>query len=321
MRNATFRFEPGEQARKAGDKCGRFKRLGWFAVSVWVVSTAISGAPNAAYAVPEKSPATDGERWWRLRSATRTEDGSIDRTATDHAIASFEAESQRESESIEARLKLVEGLYFLGHFVVTDGDERANIFDHSVAVTNEMLAILARRVGKPDLNALDAEHQAELLRAEPDAAAVHFWAAIDWGLWGLANGYVASGTKGVASRIRRHARIVIDLDDTYADGGGYRLLGRLHTVAPRIPFVTWWIDRDKGIDLLRRAYSISKRDARNGLFLAEALLKYKPSDRPEALRLLQEVAQRTPARDKVVEESEVIDEARAQLKTETGGGG
>jgi hypothetical protein len=97
------------------------------------------------------------------------------------------------------------------------------------------------------------------------------------------------------------------------EGGGLRLLGRLNTVTPRVPFITGWIDRASGIAFLERANAISTRDARNPLFLAEALLDHAPGRRDEALRLLREVAGREPDPANVVEETETLVEARRRL--------
>jgi hypothetical protein len=130
----------------------------------------------------------------------------------------------------------------------------------------------------------------------------------------MEHGRLASARRDVASRIRRHAEVLIALDERYADAGGLRLLGRLHTATPRVPFVTGWVDRQLGIDLLRRANRISTRDGRNPLFLAEALLEHAPERRAEAIELLREVASRHPAPERLVEDSETIHQARRQLE-------
>jgi hypothetical protein len=83
-----------------------------------------------------------------------------------------------------------------------------------------------------------------------------------------------------------------------------------------VPFVTGWIDRRQGIELLRRAHATSTRDARNALFLAEALLEHASDRRAEAIALLREVAARSPAPASVVEETETIDAARRRLAAE-----
>ena len=132
----------------------------------------------------------------------------------------------------------------------------------------------------------------------------------------MEHGSLAAARRDAAGQIRRHAEVLIELDPRYADGGGLRLLGRLHTATPKVPFVTGWIDRRQGIELLRRAHALSTRDARNALFLAEALLEHAPDRWAEAIALLREVAARSPAPESVIEETETIDAARRRLAAE-----
>jgi hypothetical protein len=141
----------------------------------------------------------------------------------------------------------------------------------------------------------------------------HFWGAIAWGLWGMSHSYFASGTKGVAGKIRDHAQAVILLDSNYADAGGLRLLGRLHTATPKIPLFTGWIDRTEGLELLERAYEVSDRDPRNALFLAEAILEFRPEQKERALELLREVSSRSPDPSYLVEQTETLSSARLLL--------
>jgi hypothetical protein len=132
----------------------------------------------------------------------------------------------------------------------------------------------------------------------------------------MERGNLAAARRDAAGHIRRHAEVLIELDPGYADAGGLRLLGRLHTATPKVPLVTGWIDRRRGIELLRRAHATSTRDGRNALFLAEALLEHAPDRRAEAIALLREAAARQPAPESLIEESETIDAARRRLALE-----
>jgi hypothetical protein len=123
-----------------------------------------------------------------------------------------------------------------------------------------------------------------------------------------------AAAKNAARRIRDHARIVTLIDPEYADAGGMRLLGRLHTATPRVPLFTGWIDRREGLELLGRANTISTRDPRNPLFLAEAILDHDPRRSVEALELLTELARRAPDPAYVVEQTEILEQARALLR-------
>lgn len=99
----------------------------------------------------------------------------------------------------------------------------------------------------------------------------------------------------------------------YSAGGPQRLFGRLHTVTPRLPLFTGWIDPAEGIRKLERAVAISTADPRNELFLAEALLRHAPGRRAEARALLARVAARSPTPAELVEQSENLAAARRRL--------
>ena len=129
----------------------------------------------------------------------------------------------------------------------------------------------------------------------------------------MAHGNFASARRGVAGKIRYHTRLLIKIDRKFADAGGMRILGRMHTVAPRVPFFTGWINRKRGIELLREAHKISKNDPRNALFLAEAIIKYQPENAAEARSLLKEAAAFSPDPDYLIEQSLTIDTAKKVL--------
>ena len=53
-----------------------------------------------------------------------------------------------------------------------------------------------------------------------------------------------------------YSETLIALDERYEDAGGHRILGRLHTLAPKVPFVTGWVDHGKAVSELRRAVAL-----------------------------------------------------------------
>jgi len=119
--------------------------------------------------------------------------------------------------------------------------------------------------------------------------------------------------KGVANKIRDYSELVIALDDKYENAGGHRVLGRLHTEAPRIPLITGWVDRDVAISELERAVEAAPNDLRAHLFLTEALLKFDARRHDEAMDRLQWLVQQSPNSELVVEEIQVIEEAKLLL--------
>ena len=117
----------------------------------------------------------------------------------------------------------------------------------------------------------------------------------------------------MADRVRHYGEVAVALDERYADAGGHRLLGRLHTLAPKIPFFTGWVDHDKAVSELRRAVELGPGDPTNSLYLAEALLEFQPEKRAEAVALLRRLAGEKPSPEHLVEEEKVLAQARALL--------
>jgi hypothetical protein len=252
-----------------------------------------------------------GDQAWQNRA-----NGFLDRHVVGHApsataVAAYEEALEAEPDNLRLHFKLMEALYFEAFFASNEPATQQQTAEQEVALAARALALIeAEAGGIDDLESWSSERQARLLEQAPEVAQAHFWAAVSWGLWGMSHSHFASARHGVAKKIRDHARAVITLDQDYADAGGLRLLGRLYTVTPKVPFVTGWIDRREGLALLRRAVTISRRDPRNLLFLAEAILEYEPDSRTEALDLLREVAAREPAPDALVEQSETLERAR-----------
>lgn len=241
---------------------------------------------------------TRGDAAWARRAEGFAASGKVAPRPTAEAVAAYEEAIAAAGPSPRLAGKLVDAVWFQGHFALADGRGARALYDRAIEVAE---AAVARAVAQGD-----AMGEAE----------ARFWAAIAWGVWGLEHGYFAAGLRGVAGRIRDHGERAAALDETLANGGPRRLLGRLHTVTPKLPLFTGWIDPARGIANLERAVAISTTDPRNQLFLAEALLDHAPARRAEALALLARVAERAPDPAELVEQSETIAAARRRLSAE-----
>jgi len=260
-----------------------------------------------------------GDEAWQRRAEGFLETGKLNKGPIDAAIAAYEEALVSEPENLEVYFKLMNALYFKGYFVSENRKEKKRLADRGIELTESALAIVARRGagGTAQLNELNDEERVERLSKVPDAVGAYFWASVNWGIWAMAHGNLDAARRNVATKIRDDAQMVIWLDDRYWDGGGYRLLGRLHTDTPKVPLFTPWIDRHYGIELLRKANAISTRDPRNPLFLAEGLLRFEPEHEQEALALLRDLVSRTPDSEHPVQDRYYIDEARRVLDAHT----
>jgi protein involved in temperature-dependent protein secretion len=106
---------------------------------------------------------------------------------------------------------------------------------------------------------------------------------------------------------------VIALDPAFEEAGGYRVLGRLHQRAPRIPYITGWISRAEGLRNLRLAVRTAPKNFVNRHFLAEALAAGGSSARAEAIQIETELVADTPSPAHLVEDLAIQDEAKKNL--------
>lgn len=235
------------------------------------------------------------------------------------AIAGYEDAVAADPGDLEARWKILRALYFQGEHVVRGDDARQEVFDRGRQAGEAALDRLAASVGgREALDELAPAARAARLARVPEAAAIHFWAAVHWGLWGDAFGRLAAARQGVAGKIRDYAETALALDETYETGGPHRVLGRLHALAPRIPFFTGWIDRDRAIAELERALELAPTDPLNRLYLAEALLEHAPERSAEALDHLRALVRRPPDPSRLIEDAAAREAARELLERERG---
>jgi hypothetical protein len=142
---------------------------------------------------------------------------------------------------------------------------------------------------------------------------MHFWAAVAWGEWALVRGKLTAARQGAGGRIRDLAQTVVDLDPAFEQGGGYRILGRLHDQSPRIPFVTGWVSHEKSVVYLRQALALGPQNTVNQVFLAEAILEHDRAHRDEARALLQRCASAPPRPEFLVEDAHYAELSRRLL--------
>jgi hypothetical protein len=234
------------------------------------------------------------------------------------AVKSYESALTTRPESLEVRWKLLRALHFAGDFASQDRQEQSRIFDRARDVSEGGMALLAERIDSGvRLEEMDPERIGNRLDgtgvSPSDVARLYFWSAINWGAWSRNAGLLSAVRQGVANRLHRYTLIAIALEPEYEEGGAFRLLGRLHAELPRVPLVSGWIDRDKSIPLVERAYAMAPANPGNRLLLALTLLDLAPERRAEAQDLLKEVAGLTPRPSALIEDLAIRRQARESL--------
>lgn len=259
-----------------------------------------------------------GDAAWEAR-ARDARDGLASPEPVLESIAAYQAALDAQPDSWSARWKLMRSLHFHGRFATEPPDAQRAIFERGTRVADEGFDLLAARVGEGDerLDEREPETLAADLRAAgiptTDVARLYFWAALNWGSWTGTVGLLPAVREGVAGRLHRYTRVTLLLEPSYDYGGAYRLLGRLHAVLPRVPFLSGWVDRDQAVPLIEQAWRLAPEHPGNELLLALTLLEREPERRPEALEMLArvEAIELRPAME--IEDLAIREEARQRL--------
>jgi tetratricopeptide (TPR) repeat protein len=276
----------------------------------------------AALAVPARlsaqapasvDPVAAGDAAW-ARRAEGHQGGRAAAGPIDEAVTAYERAVREQPARLEASWKLLRALFFKGEHVAQTNEAKQKVFGQGKQVAEAAVDRLAQKAGgRAKLDAMAPAQAAKALSGVPEATPVILWAGVHWGLWGDAFGRVAAARQGVGDKVRRYGEIGIALDETYDEAAGHRLLGRLHDLAPKIPFITGWVDHDKAVTELRRAVALAPENFLNQLYLAEAILDHQPAKAAEAKEILRKLTARTPRPAWLVEDEKALAEARARL--------
>ena len=213
-----------------------------------------------------------------------------DNNNIDKAIALYKKaiETTSGSQKQEAIWKLLRAYYFKGYFATRDSETKKKIYD------------LGKDIGSVGLKEFS------------ESVGIHLWVAIIWGVWGEEYGILQAAIKGVAKKIRYHCEKVIDLDEYFDESAGYRIFGRLHYKAPKIPFILGWPSNDEAVKLLEKAHRIAPQNLFTKLYLAEAL--YKKGQKERAIGLMKQILKTDRIVEGVAEDAVIKDEVATTLK-------
>ncbi|MBD3217034.1 MAG: hypothetical protein GF310_02070 [candidate division Zixibacteria bacterium] len=145
----------------------------------------------------------------------------------------------------------------------------------------------------------------------PHSAELNLWMAILWGAWADDHSPFTAAQKGVAGKIKNHCHRVLALDPYFADAYGFSILGRLHTVTPKIPLFLGWPSKDRAIAYLEKAFEIAPDNLVNKKWLAEAY--YKCDQKLRAKNLMLEILAETDTMHGTAEDAVIKNIVRRKL--------
>ncbi|HKF45519.1 MAG TPA: hypothetical protein VKG01_20680 [Thermoanaerobaculia bacterium] len=220
------------------------------------------------------------------------------------AIAAYDKASAA-PDSAEARWKLARALYFQGAYTGLSEDAQKAVYEKQRRAGDDAIRMVEGRVKRRGGSPFEGRSAADIatdVRNDQDAAPAFYWAAVGWGQWSLVSGKLQAAKTGAAEKIRDDAEIVIAIDPEFEEGGGYRVLGRLHDQAPSIPFLTGWVSREKALENLRKAAAVGGRGFINRHFLAEALASGTAAEKAEAIKLEEDLVADAPSPGRLIED-------------------
>lgn len=239
------------------------------------------------------------------------------------AIAAYEAARAADPEQLEAHWKLLRALWFQAEFASPDAASERATYERALDASERAFALLGERVGGAEALA-DASPDALRARVPAadwrDAAELYFWHAINLGAWSRSAGLLAAVRAGVATRLHDATLRSLALDPDVEQGGALRLLSRLHSELPRVPFLSGFVDPRRAVPLAERALAEYPQHPGNSYLLGLALWSHAPERRAEALRLIEATASVEPRVDHVVEDLAIREDALQRLRASSGAG-
>ncbi len=284
--------------------------MSFLLVSALLASQALPQVQETPTPTPTPLPASAVEvadARFDLRAVGAIEDVA-DPAEVDAAIELFRNAVAASPEDMEILGKLIRALHFRGAHTGASLEEKKRIFDEG-----RMLGQSAVDRIEKDARKAPGMTRIEALRKINGLPLLYLWTAAHWGESALMRGKFAAAKSGIAGKVRDLAQAVVDVDPAFEDAAGYRVLGRLHSEAPKIPLVTGWVSHDKGLKLLRQAYEVNPNLPMNLFFLGEAILDHDPEKTEEARRLLEQCATETPRPRALVEDIYYAHLARKRL--------
>ena len=270
---------------------------------------ALSAAAPEAPGPPAASEAIAAGDAHYARRAEGARGGTALPFHADGALVEYRRALAFDPRSLDARLGLMRAVFFRTGFCgPMDARDEVRLLDEAKKTAEEAVATLDADTGRRKGRVPDGPAVATT------AAETYLWAAVSWGQWAVYH-RLSGAWQGAPKRIRDLAEAVLSIDPDTAQAGACVLLGRLHCEAPRVPVLTGWVSRAKGITYLRQGLVRAPDNQAVVYFLADALLTWEPSRRDEARQLLQRCAASKPRSDWLVEDAHYAQEARERLAT------
>ena len=202
-----------------------------------------------------------GDSLFSIRAKGSNSD-RVNPTNIKYAIAAYKNAYLDSSLRLEAGVKILQSLNYLGHY--TEDSPKLRL----------KTATEAKDLGL------------ELLKEYPEDHKLIFWWVVNLSSWAYESGPLAAIRAGAADDIKKLSEKLM-FEGGEMQGKAYQLLGRMHQLLPRIPFFLSWPDKKLAKKYLEKACELDEDDPNNWLFLAEFHKKYGTME--EAMEILKKI--------------------------------
>jgi len=193
-----------------------------------------------------------------------------------NAIEHFKKAMTEPEKELEAGTYLMRSYVYKGRFVLEDEDAKREVFAKAKAVGEQLVPKYPN----------DKELRFENLTAI--------------GLWGERLGIFKAAREGIADRVKTEIEKFVSLDTEFRNAIGQRALAVLHLMAPKIPFIMSWPDKDFALEMTHSVVARYPNDIGNNFFYAMALTKHDRDD--EAIPYLKKALSMKPHPEYLLED-------------------
>ncbi len=140
----------------------------------------------------------------------------------------------------------------------------------------------------------------QLTEEYPEDVGIKLWYLASAGKWIQYYGIFRAAYDGLGPRIKANCEKIVELDPLYENGIGFRMLGLVYYMAPYIPVVLTWPDKEKGIALTQKSLSINPDNIGNLLFMGK--MYYLDEQYEKAIYYLKKCRAQNPREDYLIME-------------------
>lgn len=196
-----------------------------------------------------QNPFERGVKFYKLRSA-HADSFRADSTNINKAIEAFRTALDQNIQPEQSAAYLLQSYYFKAMYTGATKEQQKAIYDKGVALGEQMMDRF------------------------PKSVPIKFWYGANIGRWADVHGFVQAATSGIAKKLRRVCKQIIELDPRYQGGGGYRILAQVHFHSPNIPLIMSWPSDERALELIKKAMAIAPEHPTNRMLYAQILLEF-----------------------------------------------